>query len=148
MAGVAGRVALVTGAGSAGGIGFATARLLKEAGARVGITSTTDRIFERLSELPGAADDAGVVTVTVTGDPFFAGHWKLDDGADTTAVDSSGNGNDGTLVNGPVWTAGTLNGALAFDGSNDYVSLPNTVLDGASDVTVAFQPATATTERW
>ena len=31
MAGVAGRVALVTGAGSDGGIGFATARLLKEA---------------------------------------------------------------------------------------------------------------------
>jgi 3-oxoacyl-[acyl-carrier protein] reductase len=58
MAGVAGRVALVTGAGSAGGIGFATARLLKEAGARVGITSTTDRIFERHNELPGAADDA------------------------------------------------------------------------------------------
>jgi 3-oxoacyl-[acyl-carrier protein] reductase len=56
MAGVADRVALVTGAGSAGGIGFATARLLKDAGAKVAITSTTERIFERLSEL---GDDAG-----------------------------------------------------------------------------------------
>ncbi len=66
MAGVAGRVALVTGAGSAGGIGFATARLLKDSGARVGITSTTDRIFERLAELPGAADDtfAGMADLT------------------------------------------------------------------------------------
>ena len=51
MAGVRGRVALVTGCGSAGGIGFATARLLRAAGAKVAITSTTDRIFERLSEL-------------------------------------------------------------------------------------------------
>ena len=51
MAGVQGRVALVTGCGSAGGIGFATARLLRAAGAKVAITSTTDRIFERLSEL-------------------------------------------------------------------------------------------------
>ncbi|MEM7223883.1 MAG: SDR family NAD(P)-dependent oxidoreductase [Pseudomonadota bacterium] len=51
MAGVQGRVALVTGAGSTGGIGFATARLLKAAGARVAITSTTERIHERLEEL-------------------------------------------------------------------------------------------------
>ena len=45
-----GQVALVTGAGSAGGIGFATARLLYEAGAAVAISSTTERIFQRLSE--------------------------------------------------------------------------------------------------
>lgn len=51
MAGVAGRVALVTGAGSADGIGFATARALHAAGARVAISSTTDRIFERAAEL-------------------------------------------------------------------------------------------------
>ena len=53
MSGVEGRVALVTGAGSAGGIGFATARLLRAAGAKVAITSTTDRIFERLEDLGG-----------------------------------------------------------------------------------------------
>ena len=51
MAGVAGRIALVTGCGSAGGIGFATAKALAAAGAKVAITSTTDRIFERLAEL-------------------------------------------------------------------------------------------------
>lgn len=53
MGGVRGRTALVTGAGSVDGIGFATARLLVEAGARVAITSTTDRIFDRLKALPG-----------------------------------------------------------------------------------------------
>lgn len=51
MAGVSGRVALVTGAGAADGIGFAIARALAAAGARVAITSTTGRIFTRLSEL-------------------------------------------------------------------------------------------------
>ena len=51
MAGVQGRVALITGVGAADGIGFAIARLLKAAGARVAITSTTDRIFDRLGEL-------------------------------------------------------------------------------------------------
>lgn len=53
MSGVKGRTAIVTGAGSADGIGFATARLLLAAGARVAITSTTARIFDRLAELGG-----------------------------------------------------------------------------------------------
>ena len=56
MSGVAGRVALVTGAGSADGIGFATARILAAGGAKVAITATSRRIFERLAELPGADD--------------------------------------------------------------------------------------------
>ncbi len=46
-----GQTALVTGAGSPSGIGFATARLLAEMGASVAITATTDRIEQRAEEL-------------------------------------------------------------------------------------------------
>ncbi len=46
-----GLVALVTGAGSPAGIGFATAKLLARSGASVAITSTTSRIHERVAEL-------------------------------------------------------------------------------------------------
>jgi 3-oxoacyl-[acyl-carrier protein] reductase len=49
------QVAVVTGAGSAEGIGFAIARRLQLAGARVVITSTTDRIHERAWELDATA---------------------------------------------------------------------------------------------
>ena len=45
------QVALVTGAGSAEGIGFAVARRMHAAGAKVVITSTTDRIHSRAREL-------------------------------------------------------------------------------------------------
>jgi 3-oxoacyl-[acyl-carrier protein] reductase len=51
------RVALVTGAGSESGIGFASARLLASLGATVSVTSTTDRIQarrEQLASLGGA----------------------------------------------------------------------------------------------
>jgi 3-oxoacyl-[acyl-carrier protein] reductase len=48
-----GRHALVTGCGSTFGIGFATARLLGLLGARISITSTTERIHERAAELDG-----------------------------------------------------------------------------------------------
>ena len=57
-----GKVALVTGAGSPDGIGFATARLLGRRGAAVALTSTTDRIHERTAELEaGGVDAAGYV---------------------------------------------------------------------------------------
>ena len=53
-----GKVALITGAGSPQGIGFATARLLALQGSRIAITSTTERIEARAREL--AADGAEV----------------------------------------------------------------------------------------
>lgn len=55
MTRLAGRVALVTGAGSAEGIGFAIARTLAAAGARVCITATTARIQARAEELGAMA---------------------------------------------------------------------------------------------
>jgi len=53
-----GRLALVSGAGSATGIGMAAARALGSLGARVAITSTTDRIHERAAELRRDGIDA------------------------------------------------------------------------------------------
>ncbi len=44
-------------------------------------------------------------------------HWKLDETSGTIAQDSSGGGNTGTLINGPVWTAGKIGGALSFNGT-------------------------------
>jgi 3-oxoacyl-[acyl-carrier protein] reductase len=66
MSGVEGRVALVTGAGSESGIGFACARALAAAGARVAITSTTRRIHARCNELRGAKADKLAVIADLT----------------------------------------------------------------------------------
>jgi len=57
-------------------------------------------------------------------DPSLVGDWRLDDGAGTTAIDSSGLGNNGTLVGSPTWVTGELGGALAFDGATSYVDIP------------------------
>jgi 3-oxoacyl-[acyl-carrier protein] reductase len=53
-----GRTALVTGAGSATGIGFASALALGEMGARVILTGTTARIHDRVGELEALGIDA------------------------------------------------------------------------------------------
>jgi hypothetical protein len=45
----------------------------------------------------------------------------------TTWTDLSGNGNTGTLVNGPTYN-GANYGSIAFDGTNDYTSISNNSL--------------------
>jgi len=65
------------------------------------------------------------------------GSWMLDDGSGTTADDSSGNDNTGTLTNGPLWVSGKISGALNFDGINDYLDCSNIDLAG-SGVTVSW----------
>ena len=47
----------------------------------------------------------------------LVGQWKLDDGGGTTALDASGNGNDGTLEDEPTVVDGQFGQALAFEGS-------------------------------
>ena len=68
--------------------------------------------------LDGKLDDCFIVASALSGaqitalaagtlDPATlspAGLWRFEEGSGTTAADSSGNGNTGTLVNGPTWS--------------------------------------------
>ncbi len=81
------------------------------------------------------------------------GWWKLDDTTGTTAADASANKNNGTLVNGPAWAAGQLNGALQFDGTNDYVNLPigplvSTLKSASLTIWANFQSGGSWTRIW
>ena len=70
----------------------------------------------------------------------LVGWWKFDETSGTSAADSSGTGNTGTLTNAPAWTTGGMNnGALTFNGNNQYVSAP----DAAS-----LKPASVTVSAW
>jgi 3-oxoacyl-[acyl-carrier protein] reductase len=63
---LAGRVALVTGAGADDGIGFAVARELAARGAAVAVTATSERVQQRAAELTaqGATAWAGTADLT------------------------------------------------------------------------------------
>jgi hypothetical protein len=47
-------------------------------------------------------------------------HWKFDEVSGSTATDSAGT-NNGAVIGDKVWTTGTIDGALSFDGNGDYV---------------------------
>ncbi|MBN1854156.1 MAG: metallophosphoesterase [Pirellulales bacterium] len=71
--------------------------------------------------------------------PGLIHRWKLDEKSGLTAVDSVGGAN-GTLFHmaGTEWTDGFLAGSLAFDGSNDYISVGQvTTLQLANTMTIS-----------
>ena len=57
-----------------------------------------------------------------------AGNTKSQPGSRTTWSDLSGNGNDGTLTNGPTYS----NGSIVFDGTNHTVITGNSGITGNS----------------
>jgi 3-oxoacyl-[acyl-carrier protein] reductase len=61
-----GQGAIVSGAGSSKGIGFATAKLLSELGAQVLITGLSERIFERQDELNSLGFQSAAVAADLT----------------------------------------------------------------------------------
>ena len=70
---LSGRVAVVTGAGSPDGIGFASAGLLAELGAAVMLSATTGRIEARAGELRAAGFDAAGFIGDLTGEDAASG---------------------------------------------------------------------------
>jgi len=72
-------------------------------------------------------------------DPSLMGYWSFNEGSGTVAADTSGHGNNGQLMNGPVWVPGRIAGALKFDGADDYVLVPHNaaLLPTGNEVTVS-----------
>jgi hypothetical protein len=67
------------------------------------------------------------------------GMWLFNEGKGDTTKDSSGNGNDGTLVSNPTWVDGKFGKALQFDGVASYVDCGNKdVMAMTNEVTVQF----------
>ncbi|MBI5361384.1 MAG: DUF2341 domain-containing protein [Planctomycetes bacterium] len=81
----------------------------------------------------------------------LAGSWHFDEGAGSTTADMSGYSNAGTLTNGPLWTtAGRADNGLSFDGTDDYVSIPDSTnwnLSTSWSVALWIKPADLVTSR-
>jgi len=67
----------------------------------------------------------------------LSGWWQFDAGSGTTAVDSSGNANTGTVLNGVTWVAGQIGEAISTNGTNQYASIPAIDLSSTKAVTWA-----------
>jgi hypothetical protein len=65
-----------------------------------------------------------VLVLQSTSRADLIGWWRFDEGSGNTAYDTSGNGNDGTLIGNPQWVAGKIGGALEFNGTDSMIDIP------------------------
>jgi hypothetical protein len=81
----------------------------------------------RSRTVAGALLLAGAVALSASAQNVQDGlvaYWALNESSGDTAVDSSGNGHDGTLMGDPEWAPGHFGGGLEFDGIEDEVVVP------------------------
>jgi hypothetical protein len=90
----------------------------------------------------------GIFTTAATAAPPPAsgpvGHWTLDETSGALAADSSGNGDSGTLLNGPLHIAGRVGQALSFNGVDEAVSIPHTAVLDTYPITISLWMSTTT----
>lgn len=112
---LSGRLALVSGAGSAAGIGFASAGLLARCGARTLLTATTERVHERAASLRAQGFWAESVVADLTDAEDVArvvAHAERAGGADVlvnnagmTSVAGGGESGDWRSTDDTTWAA-------------------------------------------
>jgi cellobiose-specific phosphotransferase system component IIA len=79
---------------------------------------------------------SGIARAGYTQPPGLVGYWNFDQGSGTIAQDGSGYNNQGTIY-GASWTSGKVNGALNFNGLNNYVDCGNNeILDPVQGATI------------
>ena len=109
-----------------------TVATISSGGLASGVAQGTTTIQAKSGSITGST------TLTVSASVGLVAWWKFDDGTGTTAVDSSGNGNTLSLVNGVSWVAGKIGGAISANGTNQYATEPGINLSATNTVTVAF----------
>jgi hypothetical protein len=68
-------------------------------------------------------------------------------GTGTTWTDLSGNSNNGTLINGPTFSAGNQ-GSIVFDGTDDYISIGSQNIVGTGTSPFSVELCIYNTKNW
>jgi hypothetical protein len=102
----------------------------------------------------GATGSPKTIAVTLTVAPpassGLVGAWGFDETSGGSVSDASGNGNTGTIAGAIRTTAGKFGGALSFNGTSDWVTVPDAnSLDLTSGMTIeAWIRPTAVGSAW
>lgn len=73
--------------------------------------------------------------------PGPVGYWDFEEGSGSTAYDSSGNGNNGSIqgtVDSSTWTSGKYGKGLYFNGNNNFVAITPAPISGSSAFTISL----------
>jgi hypothetical protein len=95
-----------------------------------GVANGSHSIQARALDVTGNQALSSSINVTVQNAALtisngMIGYWQFNDGSGSAASDSSGNGNNGTLVGSATWGPGILSSSLSLDGQTGYVRVPS-----------------------
>jgi autotransporter-associated beta strand protein len=93
-----------------------------------------------------AAGGTATATVTVSvSNPYdgLAAWWRMDEGAGTSAADSSGSNRTATFSGSPTWVTGRFGGALSFNGTSSHLSAAGSPTPENLTVSAWINPASA-----
>jgi len=119
------------------------------------INSTTSDVFignqDTQNDYSALVDEVAIYTSTLTpeeitelyqntpnpgtGNQDLISHWKLNSNSGSTAIDSESTNNG--VIYGAQWVTGVSGGALEFNGTSDYVGVPNASnLNPSNEITI------------
>lgn len=93
--------------------------------------------YYAISALSATGESANSAEARITIQPVLQAYLKFDENTGTNAGDATGNGWNGTLMNGATWTTGHSNSAVSLNGTTNYVSLATNITANLSDFTIA-----------
>jgi len=105
------------------------------------VTKSSGSFTIKVNDGTAATNIAPVSSNIVSSPPLpgLAGYWDFDEGSGQTAVDKTGNGNNGILSSGVQRTSGKIGSGVQFDDVNDYVKVSNrTGINFSNDFTIAM----------
>jgi hypothetical protein len=95
-------------------------------GLAVGTYTGTVTVTATTSGTTGSPKTVAVtLNVNPAVSPNLVGAWGFDEPSGSTATDASGKGNTGTITSATRTASGRFGGALSFNGSNSWVTIPD-----------------------
>jgi len=104
-----------------------------------GLTENTQYYFaiKAGDEIPNWSPISNIASGRTLSQAGTVAEWHFDEGTGSSASDSSGNSNTGTLTGSPAWVDGKIGKSLQFDGLNTYVSVADSnILDLTTGISV------------
>ncbi len=99
------------------------------------LSPTADTVLYVYYGNPAAANQQNPAGVW---DSYYEGVWHLPNGTTLGANDSTGNANNALALNGTSAGTGEIDGAASFNGTSNYIEIPNSnSLNGWSEQTVS-----------
>lgn len=93
--------------------------------------------FYRVTAVADGTETVASNTVNATSATQLHTYLQFDENAGDSAADASGNGYDATLNHGAGWSDGRFGRAVSLDGRNDYISLPEGIVEDLEDFTIS-----------